>query len=46
MTQVFTGLISGDALKPVYANKSKAADEKTVTATNKEALALKLRRAG
>jgi DGQHR domain-containing protein len=42
MTQVLTGLISGDALKPVYALKSKTVDEKTVSAANEEALKLKI----
>ena len=42
MAQVLTGLISGDALKPVYAAKSKTVDEKTVAAASEEALALKI----
>jgi DNA sulfur modification protein DndB len=42
MPQVLTGLLSGDALKPVYSAKSKPFDEKTVSASNKETLQLKI----
>jgi hypothetical protein len=42
MPQVLAGLVTGDALKPVYASKSKAVDEKLVTASNKDSLALKV----
>jgi hypothetical protein len=42
MPQVLTGLLSGDALKPVYAAKSRQFDEKTVSAASKEALDLKV----
>jgi DNA sulfur modification protein DndB len=42
MTHGLTGLISGDALKPVYAVKSKTVDEKTVAEASEEALALKI----
>lgn len=41
MAQVLT-LISADALKPIYGLKSKTTDEKTVSAANDEALALKI----
>jgi DNA sulfur modification protein DndB len=42
MPQVLTGLLAGEALKPVYAAKSKPLDEKTVSASNKETLDLKI----
>jgi hypothetical protein len=42
MAVILTGLISGNALKPVYATKSKPVDEKTVSATGKAALDLKI----
>lgn len=42
MSQPLTGLVTGDDLKPIYARKSKTFDEKTITASSKEALALKL----
>lgn len=42
MSEVLTGLISGDALKPVYVTKSKSADEKTVSAASVDALAPKI----
>jgi DNA sulfur modification protein DndB len=42
MTLVLTGLISGDALKPVYATRSKTVDEKTVSASSVDALAPKV----
>ncbi len=42
MPPVLSGLVSGDALKAVYARKSKPVDEKTISATSEDALALKL----
>ena len=42
MPQVLTGLLNGEALKPVYAAKSKTCDEKTVSASSKESLDLKV----
>lgn len=42
MVQPLTGLASGDDLKPIYAQRSKTIDEKTISASSKEALALKL----
>jgi DGQHR domain-containing protein len=42
MPQVLSGLISGDALKPVYAVKSKTVDEKTVAASSEDALLQKI----
>ena len=42
MAEVLTGLLTGDALKPVYLAKSKAFDEKTVSAGSKESLDLKV----
>jgi DGQHR domain-containing protein len=42
MPQELIGLLTGDALKPVYAIKSKSIDEKTITASSQDALALKL----
>jgi DNA sulfur modification protein DndB len=42
MAEVLNGLVSGEALKPIYLQRSKSADEKTIGASNKEALALKI----
>lgn len=42
MTTALIGLASGDDLKPIYADKSKRADEKTIAASSAKALALKL----
>ena len=42
MTTSLTGLISGDALKPVYASKANLRDEKSVSAATPEALELKI----
>ena len=42
MTEVLTGLAFGEALRPIFVQKSKAVDEKTITAATKEALTLKV----
>jgi DGQHR domain-containing protein len=42
MPQILTGLLSGEALKPIYTAKSKTFDEKTVAASNKDNLELKI----
>src|SRR5579862_8420825 len=43
MPPVLTGIVSGDELKAIYALKSKKDDEKTISASSKDALALKLK---
>lgn len=42
MPDVITGLLTGDALKPVYTAKSKTFDEKTISAASKDALEMKV----
>lgn len=42
MTQVLNGIVSGDALKPIYARKSKSTDEKTISAASEGSLGLKI----
>ena len=42
MAEVLTGLASGEALRPIYVQRSKQVDEKTISASSKEALALKI----
>jgi hypothetical protein len=42
MTEVLVGLASGEALKAIFARRSKSVDEKSISAASKEALALKI----
>ena len=42
MVQQLTGIARGEDLKTLYTQRSKVADEKTITASTKDALALKL----
>jgi hypothetical protein len=42
MPNNLTGLVTGDDLKPIAAQRSKSVDEKTITATSANALELKL----
>jgi DNA sulfur modification protein DndB len=42
MAEILTDLASGETLRSIYAQRSKSVDEKTISASNEEALSLKI----